>query len=88
MRRKEYIKANQRFVMYIPNNLREEIERWVNKNGITLAEFGREAFQTYLSEKRREERNAQLAETCRLFNGNNEYVLNDWAGLENNTWPS
>ena len=61
------VKPNHRFVMYIPNSLRNEIEDWVNKMGITFAEFGREAFELYLHKKRKEEKNAQLAETCRLF---------------------
>ena len=73
---------NHRFVLYIPNALRKEIEEWVNKMGITFAEFGREAFDLYLSKKRKEERNAQLAETCRLFESKNDGVLNDWSQVE------
>jgi hypothetical protein len=74
--------------MYIPNNLREEIEVWVNKMGITMAEFGRDAFESYLSDKRREERNLQLAETCKIFEDGNEELLKEWAVVENENWPA
>ncbi|HEX9654379.1 MAG TPA: hypothetical protein VGA99_11760 [bacterium] len=83
-----YAKSRQRFVMYIPNNLREEIEVWVDKMGITMAEFGRDAFESYLSDKRREERKEQLAETCRLFEDGNEQILKEWAVVEDETWPA
>ncbi|MFQ5752309.1 MAG: hypothetical protein ACE5HI_09960 [bacterium] len=88
MKSKISTKTNQRFVMYIPNNLREEIESWVKKTGITMAEFGREAFKSYLSDRRREERNAQLAETCRIFENNNDRIFKEWAVIENENWPA
>ncbi len=88
MSRRAAVKPNHRFVLYIPNALRKEIEDWVNKTGITFTEFGREAFELYLSEKRKEERDAQLAETCRLFERKNNSVLNEWAGVEAETWPA
>ncbi|MFQ5677694.1 MAG: hypothetical protein ACE5G1_17530 [bacterium] len=81
MPRKAIIKTNHRFVMYIPDMLRKEVERWTNKMGMTFAEFGREAFELYLEKKRKEEREAQLAETCRLFKSQNTTLLNDW-GIE------
>jgi hypothetical protein len=81
-----YAKPNQRFVMYISNNLREEIEDWVDKMDITLAEFGREAFETYLENKKREQRHAQLAETCRLFDVTSDRVDRDWASTETDSW--
>ncbi len=82
------VKPSQRFVLYIPNTLRKEIEDWVNKMGITFTEFGRDAFELYLSNKRKEERDAQLAETCQLFESKNNRVLNDWAGVEAENWPA
>jgi metal-responsive CopG/Arc/MetJ family transcriptional regulator len=82
-----YTKSSQRFVMYIPNNLREEIDDLVDKRGITLAEFGRDAFETYLNSIKEEERKAQLAETCRLFEAQNDDLSNLWAGEENGNWP-
>jgi metal-responsive CopG/Arc/MetJ family transcriptional regulator len=88
MRRKAYAKSNQRFVMYIPNNLREEIENWTNKMGITLAEFGRDAFESYLSDRRREERDEELAETCRVFEDFNAQIVKDWSVTENENWPA
>ena len=87
MSRRTAVKPNHRFVLYIPNALRKEIEDWVNKMGITFAEFGREAFELYLSNKRKEERNTQLAETCQLFESKNNSVLNDWAGVEAENCP-
>lgn len=74
--------------MYIPTNLREEIETWVNKMGITLAEFGREAFETYLSDKRKEERTEQLVETCKILDQHNDSVLKEWSSLEQESWPA
>ena len=88
MSRRPYAKASQRFVMYIPNALREEIEDWVGKMGMTLAEFGREAFESYLNSKRREERNAQLVETCRLFENKSKRILKEWASTEIENWPA
>ncbi len=88
MSRRSVVNPNHRFVLYIPNSLRKEIENLVNKRGITFAEFGREAFELYLSEKRKEERDAQLAETCRLFERKSNSVLNEWAGVEAETWPA
>ncbi|MFQ5602583.1 MAG: hypothetical protein ACE5HS_04880 [bacterium] len=88
MRRRTYAKTSQRFVMYIPTNLREEIETWVNKMGITLAEFGREAFETYLSDKRKEERTEQLVETCKILDQHNDSVLKEWSSLEQESWPA
>ena len=88
MSRRTAVKPNHRFVMYIPNALRNEIEDWVNKMGITFAEFGREAFELYLVKKRKEEKNAQLAETCRMFEGKNKSTLNKWAGIEAENWPA
>ena len=54
--------------------------------GITFAEFGREAFELYLLKKRKEEKNAQLAETCRMFETKNKSTLNKWAGIEAENW--
>ena len=79
-------KTNQRFVMYIPSSLREEIECWVDKMNITYAEFGREAFEHYISNKKREERRQELAETCRLFEQHNNTLFTDWARLEMENW--
>lgn len=74
--------------MYIPNNLREEIENWVNKMGITLADFGRNAFESYLKDIRREERNAQLAETCRIFGNSNDTIYSEWALADQENWAA
>ncbi|RMD92886.1 MAG: hypothetical protein D6813_05085 [Calditrichaeota bacterium] len=87
MKNKNGIKNSQRFVMYIPNELRKEIENWVNKKGITMAEFGREALEEYLNSKLREERHAQLAETCKKFNHFHKEVKERWKALENKDWP-
>ncbi len=86
MSRRTAVKPDHRFVLYIPNALRKEIEDWVNKTGITFAEFGREAFELYLHKKRKEEKNAQLAETCRMFESKNKSTLNKWAGIEAENW--
>lgn len=82
------VKSNQRFVMYIPNKLRKEIEKWVKKHGITMAEFGREAFETHLQNKQREERQAQLAETCRLLVDTNNNIMKEWRSVESENWPA
>lgn len=87
MARKSNHKVRQRFVMYIPTDLRQEIEYWVKKQGITLAEFGREAFVSFLEKKRREERHAQLAKTCQLLSGDDEQIAAKWWMAESETWP-
>ena len=88
MSRRTAVKPNHRFVLYIPSALRKEIEDWVNKMGITFAEFGREAFELYLHKKRKEEKNAQLAETCQMFESKNKIILDKWAGVEAENWPA
>jgi len=79
-------KANQRFVMYIPSALRDEVECWVDKMNMTYAEFGREAFEHYISNKKREERNRELAETCRIFERQNNTVFADWRQPDMESW--
>ncbi|MFQ5708948.1 MAG: hypothetical protein ACE5HO_15935 [bacterium] len=88
MTRKANTKARQRFVMYIPNDLRREIETWASQKGITLAEFGREAFESYLHAKRREERHAQLAETCQMLAELNDQVAEKWGITDAENWPT
>jgi hypothetical protein len=88
MSTKAYPKTNQRFVMYIPNSLRQEVESWVCQRAMTLAEFGREAFEYYLDNKKREERKKQLAETCRLFSDINDDILKEWARAETESWST
>jgi len=88
MSRGSVVNPDQRFVLYVPNALRKEIDDWVNKMGITFADFGREAFELYLSHRRKEERNTELAETCQLFESKNNSLLNDWAGVEAENWPA
>ena len=88
MSRRSAVKPNHRFVLCIPDSLRIEIENRVSKMGITFAEFGREAFELYVNETRNEERDAQLAETCRQFERKNNGVLKEWAGVEAETWPA
>jgi len=67
---------------------RMEKTRKALMNHITFAEFGREAFELYLHKKRKEEKNAQLAETCRIFESKNKSILNKWAGIEVENWPA
>ena len=81
-------KANKRFVMYIPGELRDEIEAWVGRKGSSLAEFGRAAFEFYLCVKKKEERNQQLAETCRIFDTDTESATDPWHTTEREAWPS
>lgn len=80
-------KANQRFVLYISHELRQRIEQWVTTNGITMADFGREAFKSYLENKRKEERMLQLAETCKLFKQQQNRVNQEWKATDFDSWP-
>ncbi|MFQ5602361.1 MAG: hypothetical protein ACE5HS_03765 [bacterium] len=63
---------HQRFVMYISDRLRFRIESWIKGNGMTLTDFGRAALIAHLNNKKREAVRAQLAETCRIFDGNRQ----------------
>jgi len=76
-------KNSQRFVMYVPRELRREIQLWAAKKNMTMAEFGRAAFETYLNGKKRQERNEQLMETCRMFESTNQHLSTDWVPAEN-----
>lgn len=57
----------QRFVFYISDDMRRQIEALVDKHGMTMARFGREALQSYLELKRIEKRKTELLETCKTF---------------------
>ncbi|MCG8603431.1 hypothetical protein MJD09_00310 [bacterium] len=86
MRKLARRKASHRFVMYISGQLREQIEDLVRQNGLTLAAFGRRAFESYLSQLQMEERNRQLTKTCMIFEQKNQQVFNQWADVEKG-WP-
>lgn len=88
MARRPTMKSNQRFVMYIPWELRTEVEDWVNRRGVSLAEFGREALETYLRSKQKEERNQQLVETCKLFETRSRMIFREWARTETESWSA
>jgi hypothetical protein len=85
---KTQLRSDQRFVLYISNTLRTEIEHWVEREDMSLAEFGREAFEYYLTNKKKEERDRQLAETCKLFKRTNSRVMIDWGRAEGENWAS
>jgi hypothetical protein len=87
MRKLAQRKASHRFVMYISNQLREQVEELVKQNGLTLAAFGRRAFESYLSQLQMEERNRQLAQTCRIFEQRNQQIFNRWAEVDK-SWPA
>lgn len=80
MSHKNITKNGRRFVLYISDELREEIKGWVKKEGTSLADFTRDALLHYLRQKRHEERKAELEKTCQL--------LADWNERSNNGWPT
>ena len=80
-------KANKRIVMYVPNELCYEIKSWVGENYTTLSDFGREAFRYYLEERRREEVQQQLVESCAHFNQINDQINAEWAKADGEYWP-
>jgi hypothetical protein len=41
-----------------------------------------------LSDRRREERDEELAETCRVFEDFNAQIVKDWSVTENENWPA
>ncbi|MFQ5677349.1 MAG: type II toxin-antitoxin system PemK/MazF family toxin, partial [bacterium] len=55
----------RRIHIYVSKQQYEEIEGCVGSDGVTVAGFCREAFEHYLSDKRKEIRQQKLAETCR-----------------------
>lgn len=69
MSHKMVTKSGRRLVVYISDDLRQEINGWVDNEGISLADFTRDALESYLREKQREKRNAELKETCQLISG-------------------
>lgn len=88
MSQKLITKNGKRFVLYISNELRNEITDVVNKDGTTLADFAREAFELYLKNRKQEEKNQELAEACALFSVYNaNHVQNGWRVAEHEGWP-
>ncbi|MFQ5628153.1 MAG: hypothetical protein ACE5I1_05275 [bacterium] len=67
MSRKMVTKSGRRLVVYISEDLREEITGWIDSEGISMADFTRDALDAYLREKKREKRNTELKETCQLI---------------------
>ena len=88
MKKIQRTKASQRFVMYISTHLRKEIEARVRQSGVTLAAFGRQAFETYLGRLKTEEIDRQLAQTCLIFQQTNQKVFKAWAEVDQANWPS
>lgn len=80
-------KPNKRIVMYVPNELCNEIKSWVGENFTTLSDFGREAFRFYLGERKKEQSREQLAESCQMLNKHNRQISHDWARIDTEFWP-
>lgn len=87
MSQKLVTKNGRRFVLYISNELREEITDCVNQDGTTLADFARDAFEQYLKNRRQEERKKQLAESCLLLREFDSQGQTNWTGYESDGWP-
>ena len=87
MSQKLVTKHGKRFVLYISPELREEITERVDKDGTTLADFAREAFESYLKIRNKEEQQSQLAETCALFQASETNGSNKWKNVEAEGWP-
>ena len=80
-------KSNRRFVLHISSELRQQIEEWVNRNGVTMAYFGRVAFRKFLEDKKRERRQVQLLETCKRFEKRNTGLMDEWSETDFEKWP-
>ena len=87
MKKMQHTKTSQRFVMYISTHLRKEIEDRVRQSGLTLAAFGREAFETYLGQLKKEETDRQLTQTCLIYQQTNQKVFKAWAEIDQTNWP-
>lgn len=75
MSHKMVTKNGRRLVVYISEDLREKINDWIDNEGISMADFTRDALESYLRDKQREQRNLELKETCRLISGQNPHKL-------------
>lgn len=75
MSHKMITKNGRRLVVYISDELREKLTGWVDNEGISLADFTRDALEAYLLEKQRELRNAELKETCQLISHKSNHAL-------------
>lgn len=51
----------------LPTDLCHKLEQWIDEEGITLANFCREAIECYLLHKHHEARQEQLKETCHFL---------------------
>ena len=67
MSRKLVTKSEHRLVVYISADLRKEINGWLESEDVSLADFTRDALEMYLRKKQREQRAAELRETCQLL---------------------
>ncbi|RMF65318.1 MAG: hypothetical protein D6743_08165 [Calditrichaeota bacterium] len=84
---KVHPKTNKRIVMYVPSDLCYEIKNWVGENFTTLSDFGREAFRYYLKERRKEQVQQQLVESCIQFNSLNGQINEEWQEADGENWP-
>lgn len=64
---RKHDKPSKRYVFYITEELRREIQQQAEREGMTFARFGRLALESYLQLKKQESRRAQLSETCKKF---------------------
>ncbi|KAA3658599.1 MAG: hypothetical protein DWQ10_10875 [Calditrichaeota bacterium] len=86
MSQKLVTKNGKRFVLYISQELRNEITDCVNRDGTTLADFARDAFESYLCNRRQEERRRQLEESCMMFKNFDGQRLQAWGKTESDGW--
>jgi hypothetical protein len=64
---KEKLNEHQRFVVCISDEQKRRIEDWVEKNQVSLTEFGRAALSAHVKNMKKLEQQRRLADTCKLF---------------------
>ena len=71
----------------VSTETRSQMEEIASRKGISLAELGRQALESYLVEARRQQRRQRLCETATKHADIIEGVAEEWQATEVEGWP-
>jgi metal-responsive CopG/Arc/MetJ family transcriptional regulator len=75
-------KDGHRVNMYFPAELYTDMKSWVSLHQTNITELCREAIRHYLQRKRKEMKQNELVETCRMLSVDHMQNINQWTGLD------
>jgi len=80
--------VNRRINIPISPDTRSQMEEVASSKGVSMAELGRQALETYLAEERHSQRLQRLCETAVKYADIIEGVAEEWRVTEVEDWPN